>query len=61
MGWIAALIVEDDALLRFDLAQAAGYITYEAVDAAEAIAVLEKNSEIRVVFTDMHDIRREIG
>ncbi len=53
---IAALVVEDDALVRFDLAQtleAEGYRTFEAADAAEAIAVLESNSEIRVVFTDI--------
>ena len=54
--WTAALVVEDDALVRFDLAQtleAEGYKTFEAADAAEAIAVLEANSEIRVVFTDI--------
>jgi CheY-like chemotaxis protein len=54
--WIAALVVEDDALVRFDLAQtleAEGYKTFEAADATEAIAVLEANSEIRVVFTDI--------
>ena len=54
--WIAALVVEDDALVRFDLAQtleAEGYKTFEAADAEEAIAVLEGNSEIRVVFTDI--------
>jgi len=53
---IAALVVEDDALVRFDLAQtleAEGYKTFEAADAAEAIAVLEAHSEIRVVFTDI--------
>jgi two-component system, response regulator PdtaR len=56
-AWIAALVVEDDAILRFDLAQtlqAEGYKTFEAADATEAIAVLEANSEIRVVFTDIH-------
>ena len=54
--WTAALVVEDDALVRFELAQtleAEGYKTFEAGDAAEAIAVLEANSEIRVVFTDI--------
>ena len=54
--WIAALVVEDDALVRFDLAQmleAQGYRTFEAADATEAIAVLETNAEIRVVFTDI--------
>ena len=56
MKWFSALVVEDDALVRFDLAQtleAEGYKTFEAADAAEAIAVLEANREIRVVFTDI--------
>jgi CheY-like chemotaxis protein len=54
--WITALVVEDDALVRFDLAQtleAEGFKTFEAADATEAIAILEANSEIRVVFTDI--------
>jgi two-component system, response regulator PdtaR len=55
-AWITALVVEDDAILRFDLAQtlqADGYNTFEAADATQAITVLEANSEIRVVFTDI--------
>jgi len=54
--WTAALVVEDDALVRFDLAQSLrprGYKTFEAANAAEAIALLEANPEIRVVFTDI--------
>jgi CheY-like chemotaxis protein len=54
--WIDALIVEDEALVRLDLAQsleAAGFKTFEARDAAEAIAVLEAKPEISVVFTDI--------
>jgi CheY-like chemotaxis protein len=50
--WITALVVEDDALIRFDLAQtleAQGYKTLEAADAEEAIAVLKRHS----VFTDI--------
>jgi CheY-like chemotaxis protein len=50
------LVVEDDAFVRFDLAQtleAKGYKTVEAASAAEALAVLEENPEIRVVFTDI--------
>jgi CheY-like chemotaxis protein len=53
---IAALVVEDDPLVRFDLAQsleAEGYQTFEAGDAAEAIGVMEANPQIRVVFTDI--------
>ena len=56
IAWIAALVVEDEALVRFDLAQsleAEGYKTFEAADAAEAIAILESNPDIRVVFTDV--------
>lgn len=53
---IAALVVDDEAVVRFDLAQTleeAGYTTFEAADAAEAVAVLEAHAEIRVVFTDI--------
>ena len=53
---MVALVVEDDPLVRFDLAQsleAEGYKTFEAGDAAEAIAVMEAKPEIRVVFTDI--------
>lgn len=49
-------MVEDEALVRFDLTQtleAAGYEAFEAGNATEAIAVLEANAEIRVVFTDI--------
>ena len=56
MSRLAALVVEDEALVRFDLAQslqAEGYATFEAADAAEAIEVLEAHPEIRVVFTDI--------
>ena len=54
--WIASLVVEDDALVRFDLAQtleAEGYKTFEAAGAAEAITILKANPEISVVFTDI--------
>lgn len=53
---IAALVVEDDAIVRMDLAQTLeeeGYKTFEAADATEAIALLEANAEIRVIFTDI--------
>jgi two-component system, response regulator PdtaR len=52
----AVLVVEDEALVRFDLVktlQVTGYQTFEAASAAEAIAILEQHSEIRVVFTDI--------
>jgi CheY-like chemotaxis protein len=50
------LVVDDEALVRFDLAQTieeAGYSTFEAADATEAIVILEAHPEIRVVFTDI--------
>ena len=50
------LVVEDDLLVRLDLVetlQRAGYRTYEAGTAREAISLLEKHAEIRVVFTDI--------
>jgi CheY-like chemotaxis protein len=52
----AVLVVDDEALIRMDLVetlQERGFPTYEADNAAEAIAMLEKHTEIRVVFTDI--------
>lgn len=51
-----ALVVEDEALVRFDLAQSleeVGYVTFEASNAADAISILEVHPEIRIVFTDI--------
>jgi CheY-like chemotaxis protein len=50
------LIVEDELLVRENAAgmlQSAGYVTLQARDAAEAIAILESRDDIRVVFTDV--------
>ena len=50
------LIVEDEALLRLTTIgtlEDAGYQVLEARDADEAIAILEKRSDIRLVFTDI--------
>ena len=50
------LVVEDELLVRLDLVetlQRAGYRTYEAGTAREAISLLEQQAEIRVVFTDI--------
>jgi DNA-binding NtrC family response regulator len=50
------LIVEDEAIIRFELAdffQDAGYSVFEASDADEAIAVLERETTIRIVLTDI--------
>jgi CheY-like chemotaxis protein len=56
---IAVVIVEDEALVRMHLAQTlqdAGFLTFEARTAAEAIDVMEANSEIRVA-RDHRDYR----
>jgi two-component system, response regulator PdtaR len=53
---ITILVVDDEWLIRSDLAQSledAGYHTREASNAAEAITMLENHREIRVVFTDI--------
>lgn len=50
------LIVEDDLLVRMlavELAEEAGFNVLQAVDADEAIEVLQKRADIRVVFTDI--------
>lgn len=50
------LIVEDEALIRFNLAdffEDAGYRVLEAEDADQAIAILDRDSSIRVVLTDV--------
>jgi CheY-like chemotaxis protein len=52
----AVLIVEDDALVRaeaVDLCAEAGFTTYEARNADQAIRQLESHSDIRVLFTDI--------
>ena len=50
------LIVEDDFLLRMDavdIVKAAGFEPVEAGNADEAIAILESDLNIHVVFTDV--------
>lgn len=50
------LIVEDEALIRFDLIdffEEAGFRVFDAANADEAIAVLERDASIRVVLTDV--------
>lgn len=52
----AILIVEDEALIRYDLVdffEDAGFTVYEADDAAAAIRVLEATPSIRAVLTDV--------
>jgi len=51
------LVVEDDPFLRMlavELVNEAGFGTLEACDADQAIAILESNSKIAVLFTDIN-------
>jgi DNA-binding NtrC family response regulator len=50
------LIVEDDMMLRMravDMVEDAGYTPIEAMDAAEAIAILESRSDVALMCTDI--------
>jgi CheY-like chemotaxis protein len=50
------LVVEDEMLLRMravDMVEDAGYTSVEAVDADEAVAILESRSDIALVMTDV--------
>jgi CheY-like chemotaxis protein len=53
---VVVLVVEDDSLLRMDATQMmeeAGFTVLEADNADQAIALLERRSDINVVFTDI--------
>jgi two-component system, response regulator PdtaR len=53
---IRVLVVEDETLIRMDaveMLRRAGYDILEAANADEAIQMLEKHSDIRLVFTDI--------
>jgi len=50
------LVVEDEMLLRMravDMVEDAGYTSLEAVDADEAVAILESRSDIALLLTDI--------
>ena len=50
------LVVEDEMLLRMravDMVEDAGYTSVEAVDADEAVAILESRSDVALIFTDI--------
>ena len=52
----AVLVVEDEMLLRMravDMVEDAGFTPVEAVDADEAVAILESRSDIALLFTDI--------
>jgi DNA-binding NtrC family response regulator len=53
---ISVLIVEDDRLILWDIAdriEAEGYKVYQAPDADAALALLSHHHDIRLVFTDI--------
>jgi len=56
IGSRTILIVEDEALVRFDLVDFftdAGWRVFDAEDADQAIAILDRHKEIRAVLTDV--------
>jgi CheY-like chemotaxis protein len=56
------LVVEDEPLLRLNavgMVESAGFEAVEAADAAQAVAILEKRTDIRVIFTDI-DLRKGV-
>ena len=53
----AVLVVEDEPVIRLnamDMVEAAGCEAIGALDADEAVRLLEDRTDIRVVFTDVH-------
>ena len=53
---IAVLVVEDEVLIRMDVADQLaeeGYEVFEAGTADQAIATLEEESSVRLLFTDI--------
>jgi CheY-like chemotaxis protein len=53
---IRILVVEDETFIRLDASdtlRAAGFDVLEAANADEAILLLERHSDIRLVFTDI--------
>jgi CheY-like chemotaxis protein len=53
---VVVLVVEDEMLLRLravDMVEDAGFTSVEAVDADEAVAILESRSDIALLFTDI--------
>lgn len=50
------LVVEDETFVRMDIIEAiesAGYDVIEASDADKAIGILERRSDVRLIFTDV--------
>lgn len=56
IGSKTILVVEDEAILRFDLVdlfEDAGWTVFEASNADDAIELLDSRNDIRVVLTDV--------
>ncbi|MGO9357585.1 MAG: response regulator [Xanthobacteraceae bacterium] len=56
VGPAIVLVVEDEMLLRMravDMVEDAGFSSVEAVDADEAVAILESRSDIALLLTDI--------
>ena len=54
---VGVLVVEDESLVRvvaLEAINAAGFRAYAAANADEAISILERQCDIRVVFTDIN-------
>src|SRR5471030_1755527 len=52
----AVLVVEDEMLLRMravDMVEDAGFTSVEAINADDALAILESRSDIELLFTDI--------
>lgn len=57
VGSPKVLVVEDEALLLFSISdelQDAGFEDLEAVDAQQALALLEQNPDVQAIFTDIN-------
>lgn len=51
------LVVEDEMLVRMntvEMVEEAGYAALEAANADEALAILDRRSDIQIVFTDIN-------
>lgn len=53
---IVVLVVEDEPLVRMsavDLVEDAGFVALEAATADDAMALMERDANVRIVFTDI--------
>ena len=53
---VVVLVVEDEPVLRMsavDMVEDAGFEVAEAADATQAVRILERRTDIRIVFTDI--------